>query len=156
MFSIKHYKRIDRSDALPLLAQGWHEQIQDGLISEWIIPVYGGWPAIVAYNAAGQPVGFIHYTSPEDDATIHIRFGYVHPDWRRNGCYRQLYSRLREMMDAEGVRAITGGTHWKNDKLQAAAKAAGRELESYAYVDRLRPDPRANIRKDLFSGPREL
>ncbi len=90
---------------------------------------HGSFHAVTAYWD-DQIVGFIIFSHEEKEVTLDIRLGYVRPEYRRRGVYRQVWTALVEHARTLGVLRIWGGTDVRNEPMRKFWASVGRKEES--------------------------
>ena len=96
-----------------------------------------GWDtcAVVALSGREQtPTGIITYADSKWHGCFDIGMGYVLPDWRRRGIYRQMWDELVLTAQEQKVSRIYGAIMVNNAPMLKVAVALGRRIESHNVV----------------------
>ncbi|WP_028732080.1 GNAT family N-acetyltransferase [Rhizobium leguminosarum] len=89
--------------------------------------------AAVVARIQGKIVGIISYDTLEYNQSIFIYTGWVDPEHRRKGIYRQLIGKLKEIAAEKNVVRITGSTAFNNNDMQAVMTKLGRRPVAIVY-----------------------
>lgn len=124
IFEFKEYDGVNRTPAIPLIARGWNELLENGLAP---METISSWDhlAIVAF-AGDVPVGVMTYTHEKWRRLLWVHLGYVAPEVRRHGLYRLMWQRVVAAAQKLGAAEIHGGTHVDNKAMLKCAEALGR------------------------------
>ncbi|MEI9917081.1 MAG: GNAT family N-acetyltransferase [Methylovirgula sp.] len=120
---IETYEGISATPALPLAVEGWHELIKRKLADDQMIFNWDS-NALVAF-VGKKPVGVLLWAKIEWQKRAYVNLGYVQPDYRRRGIYRQLFAGLVEKAREAKLREIQGITYTKNSALRKFAGIRG-------------------------------
>jgi GNAT superfamily N-acetyltransferase len=129
--TVKAVGQVNRTDAMPLLAQGLSELIQAGLQPA---VCNTGWDdeAVVAYIDE-RPVGVMSFAEQKWDKTLWVKLGYVLQRYRRFGVYRAMWLQVVEIARAKKALEIWGATHISNGAMQTTMQKLGREVAALQY-----------------------
>ena len=125
-FIIKEHKSLSASGALPLLTYELgksmliSESSQDNMLHASYRAVTAHWGDVLVGAIAFFPYRF--------DTCFWIAFGAVDAGYRRRGIYRQMWQRLVEIAQREGVATIEGATDSRNTEMLEFYKRAGRPV----------------------------
>jgi GNAT superfamily N-acetyltransferase len=124
IFEFKEYDGINQTPAIALMARGVAELQDRGLAPAEIV---GNWDqqAVVAF-AGEVPVGVITFELQKWRKVVWIHFGFVAPEARRQGLYRQMWERVVKAAQKLGAAEIQGGTHVDNKAMLECAESLGR------------------------------
>lgn len=122
--NISYFDGPNRTPAIPLIARCWHELIEANLILPVIPFGYDNHVLVAAED--GKPVGFITWNKAEWSKTAYICLGYVLPEYRGKGIYRQLWNALVEKAREQKLISIEGNTAIKNQAMRGSMLALGR------------------------------
>lgn len=84
--------------------------------------------SVTAYSH-GEIAGLMLFSHEEKAAVLDVRMGYVRPELRRQGLYRQMWDALVAHARTIGVLRIWGGTHVRNVEMRAFWTSVGRPVE---------------------------
>jgi hypothetical protein len=139
--SIKHYKTISQTPALPILLEGWYELAKSKLCANEIMVAWDH-EALVAfadddrYSEApvGKPIGVLSFTHSQYNYSFYVCIGYVLPKLRRAGVYNQLWKGLVSKAQEEKVVVINSSTNINNERMLNVAENQGRNITGYSLV----------------------
>jgi GNAT superfamily N-acetyltransferase len=126
------HERVTDGAALPLLIKGCAELARRGLLSH-DLPYHFQDKAVCAYSGA-EPVGVISWRPTDGGAELWILVGYVLPQFRRRGIYRQLWEALVQHARTIGAVRIGSATNLANEEMRAFLRATGRKETSVVSV----------------------
>lgn len=121
---IVHYNGINYTPIVTLIAKAQLNLLLDGM-SEPLISIFWDDDLIAAF-VENKPVGFISYKYSEYIKTVNIHIGWVEPEYRRTGIYRQMWDELVIKSRDLKAKHIMSTTHLKNHQMRATAKKLGR------------------------------
>lgn len=146
----KEYDGINQTPAIALIARGWAELVERDLAPGETI---GNWDhqAIVAF-AGDVPVGVITYELQKWRKVVWIHFGFVAPEARGQGLYRQIWDRVVKAAQKLGAVEIQGGTHVDNLVMLEVAEKLGRQRLFITTRFVLPPAARARVENPVLPG----
>ena len=123
---------LNETPALALAVRGWAEVYERGF-SDGTMSVHASQHALVAYAANGRdqlPVGVMTFCHDEDLKRIWIFIGYVIPEFRGQGIYNALWSRIVAIATELKVPSIQSGVHVRNSAMRAVGARQGRREDA--------------------------
>jgi ribosomal protein S18 acetylase RimI-like enzyme len=126
---LEHLEQISGSYAHFPAVKAWVELVDAGNAFGETIPINWDDRATVL-RAAGNVVGLIVWRYAKWQREAFICLGWVHPAWRREGRYRQMYDAVKAEAITMGARFLAGGVLPGNEAIRASAKAMGRAESS--------------------------
>lgn len=91
--------------------------------------------AVVALSGRElTPAGIITYSAMEWIKCFDIGLGYVLPDWRRRGIYRQMWDELVAVAQEQKIAKIYGAISINNAPMLKVSVALGRRVKSQTVV----------------------
>lgn len=122
---IEHYEGLNFTPALKLAVRGWLELLEEGLADN-ALGLAWDQNAFVAFDEDGEAVGTIVYQHFQYRKELWVQQGYVLPEHRGKGVYKELFAAcVAKARELKAVR-ISGGTHPRNAVMRAAAEQQGR------------------------------
>ena len=131
---ISLYENCSHSPAWPMVPDAISELLRNNFSDTTC--EYPAWNdvALVAFDDANNPIGFIIYRYYDFNASWFIMLAYVKPEHRRKGVHTALFEslvgRARERKD---IREIRCGTSVHNHAAQAAFEKQGRKPYAIYY-----------------------
>ncbi len=141
MILIRHYEGINRTPALKLAARGWVSLLDAGYAAD-VCVLYWSHNAFVA-AIDGVPVGVLVYDKVEHDKALHVVLGYVVPECRRKGIYRQLFQKVVEKARELKLLCVTGGVDIDNEAILRVSESLGRQRVGAYLHYAIVPEPEA-------------
>lgn len=126
MAEIIYYEQINGTVAVQLALRAEADLHAAGLADDVII-THWDQSALVAYEA-GRAVGIITFEHSKWQKRINICQGWVDPEYRRRGIYRELWNALVEKAKELKAIKIMGYTRYNNERMLIVAKQLGRKI----------------------------
>lgn len=125
IFEFKEYAGVNQTPAIPLISRAWSELLARGISP---METIGNWDhqAVVAFSG-DLPVGLMTYTHEKWKRVLWVHLGYVVPELRQHGIYKQLWERVVKAAQKLGASEIHGGTHVDNLIMLEVAAKLGRK-----------------------------
>lgn len=137
---IVYSKKATDTPASLLIAHGWRELMLAGFMhhNRGDSPV--DWENQVLYyqeDDRKEITGVLCFRHFEFINQYFITLGYVHPEFRRCGIYRELYNAIVKRAQDNGITRIAGAVHANNKAMQNVMSKLGRELIAFMYESRV-------------------
>lgn len=120
--------KVVNRDIVKFIVHAWNYLIEHELTENGIMIDYDH-GAIYA-TIDDKVVGVISYRHYEWCDMLHIFIGYVLPEYRRSGIYRQLFEKLKEVAKDKKCITIEGGTKPTNDTMLKVMESLDRRASS--------------------------
>ena len=135
--TIRHVERINGTPLVPVAIEAWRELLVSGWAADEVL-LNWDLKAFYAEQAGSLRItGILLYEDLEWKNALHISLGYVIPNYRRAGIYRQLWNALVEKAREKGRGRILGTSHVRNETMRAVHEALGREPTFTLYEYRV-------------------
>ena len=124
---IEYNRRASYTPAYGLLAEGWNELVQSGLVPEQtgLSPVAWDNEVFYAVSDEGDIVGVIAWAASQQSAVYEVKLAYVEPSSRRRGVFRALFDELAVRARKNNVVRIGSSVHAGNTVAKMAFEKAG-------------------------------
>lgn len=106
--TIRYDRRASCTAAFAIMAEAWHEMVQEGLTPDNVgsPPIYPDSEVLYAVGPDGDIVGVMVWHRDERTGHYHVTLGYVEPSSRRQGVFTSLFEALRKFALESGVQRI--------------------------------------------------
>lgn len=125
LYGIHRIKGLFGTPVLALVVQGWHEGLTQGYLDPFENPINWDDEAIYATHNDGEIVGVLCWAHQEWNKVAVIRFGYVKPEYRRQGIYGFLHADFMDAAKEKKVLRISSATFIRNIPVRGAALKRG-------------------------------
>lgn len=133
---IQHYEGLNRTPAVAILVEGWHDLLREGHAEDSII-LHWEQNALVAVDGVGSPIGVLAYEKQPGYKQWWVALGYVRPVYRHMGVYRGLWGKLVQMATEQNVRTIAGSASIRNNPMQQIATRLERPVSGVTFTFRV-------------------
>ncbi len=136
-FTIRRIEKLAQfPPAIPLALGGLLSLIEAGLTEESSTGL--GYESLLVVALDGlQVVGVLLYAVQEYRLSLTVEYGFVHPDYRRQGIYRRLWEEIKLIAAETKIKKVIGITHVNNRSMQTVMEHLGRTVSYLTYEYRM-------------------
>ena len=139
--SIGYSKSAAATPAFALIAEGWNEQVQEGMTPDLRGDCPIAWTSQVlhAEREDGELVGVLCWVHDDVTNAYVVSLGYVEPTSRRRGIFRELFVALQKRATEQNISRLVFQVHADNGVAHDVLKRLGVPTASVAYEAILNP-----------------
>ena len=138
---IGYSKTAAATPAFALIAEGWNEQVQEGLTPDLRGDCPVAWTSqmLFAEREDCEIVGVLCWVHDDITNAFVVSLGYVEPTSRRRGTFRELYAVLQKRASEQNISRIVFQVHTENATAQEVLKRLDLPVTSLVYEAILSP-----------------